>query len=412
MIRCIFVCSIIFSWCSGLYADWQSIGPYGTNLRTMARSNTDENIIYATSYSNPTLIFKSIDGGDSWINISEVQYWIHSLGIDPTDHDNIYAGADGIIYKSTDGGMNWSSHTASGIGISGVSVNPTSPNILYGACMTTGSNFSMGFLKSTDSGETWTCTPLNSYMGQAYCLAIDPQYANIIYIGGYYSNSGDCVSVYKSTDGGVTFNEISSGFADTCSSVYSVAVHPTNSNIVWAGTRGGGIYRTTNSGGSWNLVSADTFYNIYSLAVSTINPNIVFAGADTRVYKSTDAGSSWFISSTGLSGWSFYGLEISPTNPSILCTANNAGVFKTTDCGSSWFISSTGINLTRMTDCVVAPSSPSVIYVEREDVGVYKTTNGGTDWTLLPIFLDCGNVCALAVHNTDPNTVFSLEGSG
>ena len=397
---------------SSVNAAWQSIGPYGTELRTLAQANTDVNIVYTTSYSNPTRVFKSTDAGDSWTQISEVQYWIYSLEIDPSDHDYIYAGADGIIYKSTDGGYNWSSHTASGIGICDLTVNPISPNLIYGACMTTGSTFAMGFVKSADSGQTWTCTPLNNYMGQAYSLAIDPQDPDKIYIGGYYSNSGNCVSVYKSTDGGITFNEISNGFADTCLCIYSLAVHPTNSNIVWAGTRGGGIYRSTDSGGSWNLVSAETYYNIHTIATSNINPDLIFAGADTRIYKSTDAGMSWIILDNGLSGWHFYGLSINQTDPLNVCTVNGAGVFKSTNCGSSWFISSTGMNLTRMTDCVVAPSSPSIIYAERDGVGVYKTTNSGDDWTLLPIFLDCGNICALAVHNTDPNTIFSLEGSG
>lgn len=412
MFRNIIICLILIGFCSLMRANWQSIGPYGTALRSMAQASTDENIIYTASYSNPTLIFKSTNAGDYWTQISEVQYWIYSLGIDPTDHNIVYASADGIIYKTTDGGANWSTHTASGIGISSMTVNPNSPNKLYGACMTTGSSFSMGFLESTDSGQTWACTPLNSFTGQAYCLTIDPQNSDIIYIGGYYSNAGNCVSVYKSTDGGVTFNEISNGFADTCLSVYSLAVHPTNSNIIWAGTRSGGIYRSTNAGVTWNIVSPDTFYNIYTLATSSVNPDLVLAGADTRVYKSTDAGASWSISGTGLSGWSFYGLVINPTDPSRICTANGAGVFKTIDFGASWYISSAGINLASMTGCVISPSSPAVIYAEREDVGVYKTINGGNDWTLLPIFLDCGNICALAVHNTDPDIVFSLEGSG
>jgi hypothetical protein len=125
MMRNILKCSIIFSLCSFIYAEWQSIGLYGTNLRTMAQASTDENIIY----------------------------------------------------------------TASGIGISDITVNPTSPDILYGACMPTGSNFSMGFLQSTDSGETWTCIPLNSNMclGDVNSLIIDPAASDTVYAG---TNSG------------------------------------------------------------------------------------------------------------------------------------------------------------------------------------------------------------------------------
>ncbi|MGB3341711.1 MAG: hypothetical protein WBB37_09555 [bacterium] len=99
MMRNTFICLIIFSLCSFIYAEWQSIGPYGTNLRTMAQASTDENFMYTASYSNPTMIFKSTDAGDSWTQISEVQYWIYSPAIDPGAY--LYATTYGAgMYRS------------------------------------------------------------------------------------------------------------------------------------------------------------------------------------------------------------------------------------------------------------------------------------------------------------------------
>lgn len=393
------------------FAAWESMGPYGTAISAIARSGSDESILYASSRSNPTRIFKSTDDGITWNQPGEVAYYVHSLGVDPWDADIVYASGDGVVYKSSDGGVNWTSSAVSGIMLSGLTIHPTNSSTLYTVGMTTGSQLSMGFFRSTNSGQSWMATPLNSSTGQAHCLALDPLNPDILYVGGDYYDGQNHTSVYRSTDGGQTFSETSVGFDTSCVTVYSLAVHSTKPTVILAGTRYGGIYQSTDSGTSWHLVSSSDYDNILSLATVESTPDVFYAGADTTIYVSTNAGNSWFSSGLGLGGLSFGALSICPGQPTTVVTANNSGIYSSTDAGTSWFRTNTGMPPMSISNFFVAPISPSVIYAESR-VGVFKTTTSNTPWVLLPHFLSCGNICGLTTHNMSPDIILALEGSG
>jgi hypothetical protein len=151
-----------------------------------------------------------------------------------------------------------------------------------------------------------------------------------------------------------------------------------------------------------------------SVVTTPAATNIVYAGGDTLILKSTNSGVSWFNAGSGYGGAYKLGRTLcaSQVSSTLVCTADSKGFFRSTNGGTSWVESNHGIVISPIATFGVAPSSPSTIYTEYEGVGVYKTTDNGSAWLLLPTPLDCGLICEFAVHNTNPNIVLGLEGTG
>jgi len=401
---------------STAFADWEAIGPYGGPLTCVGVAPSNENILYVTTYANPSEIFRSTDGGASWSKRSELSSYIYCFAVDSDDPDVAYAGGNRVIYKTTDGGSTWSMDSVANSNgyIYGIVVHPTSPNTVFAAGSAPSGTYTvMAFFKSTDGGATWSTKLLHTaYYGYSYCLTLDSSQPDNIYVGGYYYNSGYYPKVYKSTDGGVNFSDASTGIPSGVMMIYSLAVHPTNSNIVYAGTYYGGVYRSLDGGSSWSYVTDGQF--VSALATTSVEPNVVYAGTDTLIYKSTDAGASWNLCGAGYGGMYKYSRDLAAGQQTagIVYNVDNLGCTKSTDGGASWFPSNYGMTLAHIASFTAAPSDPSVIYTEFEEVCIFKTTNSGDDWSMLPGALDCGSICEFAVDYTDPAVVLALEGAG
>ena len=190
--------------------------------------------------------------------------------------------------------------------------------------------------------------------------------------------------------------------------VRSIAIDPTNSNVVYSGSVSGGIWKSTNGGTTWTPLT-DTTANLIigCIAIDPTNTNIIYAGTGEGYYnvdalrgvgilKSTDAGASWtvlknFINSSGSNYYYFINkIVIAPNNPNTLfaaLSAYDAGIWKSTDAGASWMkITSPGTTSKFCVDLVMDPSNSNVMYgafgLFASD-GIYKTTNSGTNWSKL-----------------------------
>lgn len=399
--------------CSLADATWEAIGPEGGYIRSIVVSATNADLLYGATYYSPSKIIKSTDAGDTWTKVGSYTNTNYCMAIDPTDDNKLYAGTYARVYRSTNGGVTWTlSNSISYVYFYGLAVHPTNPTTIYGAGRkyVSSANYDMVFLKSTDSGLNWTSTSLEiGGYSYGWSVAIDPSNPNTIYLGGSGYTTTYNPKVYKSTDGGSTWNEVYTATAGYY--VYSVAVHPTNSDIVYAGTYLDGIYRTTDGGSSWTKVHTGNYS--YRMATTPDNPDVAFASGYYYVYRSTNAGLSWSTVITGLpAGGYYYGLAINPDNASDVYIGSNSGFYKSTNMGTNWYESNNGLLLADIIGMGVAPSLPSTMYITFEDIAVYKTTNNGDDWTRLPSFSSCGDMCAFGINNTDPNTVIALEGYG
>jgi len=233
-----------------------------------------------------------------------------------------------------------------------------------------------------------------------------------IYLGGYYYDTMTVPCVFKSTDGGDSFFESSTGLPTVAQRVYSLGIHPSNTDILYAGTYYDGIYRSTDGGASWSHVSGGAWF-FSSIATTPANPDIAYAGADTVIYKTTDAGNSWYTTGSGYGGGRrlFRTILAHPLNDSIVYTTDYSGFFISDNGASTWSASNYCINIASVTCFAISPSIPSIIYIYVEGYGLYRTTDSGISWTRLSSPFAC-RLGAVGVHLIDPNFIYALEGDG
>jgi hypothetical protein len=245
--------------------------------------------------------------------------------------------------------------------------------------------------------------------GNIKALAIDPSTPSTLYAG--LGNNDGSGGVFKSTDSGGSWSPASTGLSGfQALLVYALVIDPTTPSTLYAGTYGGGVYQSTNSGGSWSAVntglSGGTRW-IYTLAINPTTPSTLYAGTTAfGVYQSTNSGGNWSAVNTGLSDghrW-IYALAIDPTTPSTLYAGTWEGeVFESTNSGDSWSAVNTGtVSLSAL---AIDPTTPSTLYAGAGG-GVYQSTNSGGSWSAVNTGLT-HTVAALAIDPTTPSTLYA-----
>jgi hypothetical protein len=206
-------------------------------------------------------------------------------------------------------------------------------------------------------------------------------------------------------------NSSSGGYAGI-GRINRITLHPTNTNIIFACTAGGGLWKTTNGGSSWvpltdNLASIGTS----GLVINPADPNIMYLatgdgdGADTYSYgvlKSTDGGLTW--NSTGLSfgaGTVIYKLQQHATDPNILLAGTNGGLYRTANGGTSW----TKVVASGQFYDIESLSAANMVAVTKG--GFYRSTDGGASWVLVTTLTGTSRI-ALAVSPSNPDFVAAL----
>jgi hypothetical protein len=201
--------------------------------------------------------------------------------------------------------------------------------------------------------------------------------------------------------------------------VNCVRVSPLNAQTVWAGSAGGGLWKSTNGGSAWTSLT-DTLptLGVTDIAFHPTDPLIMYIATgdgdagDTYsvgVLKSTDGGASWAV--TGLN-WNvtqtrrISRLLMHPADPQILIAAASNGIHKSTNGGVSWTQTSTSSNFR---DMEFKSSDPSVLFASRSSGQVFRSTNTGSSWTLLSSGIPTsGGRVALGVTPADGEIVYAL----
>ncbi len=341
---------------------------------------------------------------------------ITAMAISQQNPDIIYIGAaDGGVLKTTNAGVNWTALTDHFLSLSmgAVAVDPTNDNIVYagtGEANSSGDSYDgVGMFKSTDGGATWSSIGLEQtrHIGK---IIIDPTNTNIIYVAAmgtlYTGNSWR--GVYKSTNAGGSWDRVL--FINDTTGVVDLAINPQNTNVLlaaaWQRKRGPqgrlyvggvhtGIYRTTDAGTSWTLLTNGLpapAPNVGrpAVAISPSHPHIAYvAYADDPgnffgCYKTTDGGDTWARTNDGsLSnlysnfGWYFGKIFVHPRNPdSVIVFGVTIG--KTPNGGASWTTQSTSHADNHA--LVFHPTDVAKMFVGN-DGGFCRTTNGSASWT-------------------------------
>jgi photosystem II stability/assembly factor-like uncharacterized protein len=251
---------------------WHPLVESGGNLISVVQAPSQPNDIYALS---DTQFFASTDAGSTWKMRTVPCGDGKSLVVYPDAPLTVFAAcSDGTVYRSDDGGSSWQAADAgvSGFGWATLAVAPGASHTLYAGLALPGVP---NVFRSTDGGGTWT--PVDSSYGPVSEIAIDPTDPS-------HLAAATWAGVILSTDSGVTW---SSGYGS--GGFEHVAFDPTDASTLWATRPDGDVAKSTDGGLTWTDLSAGPT-NLHALAVGT---GVVYAGGRGGVFRTTDGGASW-----------------------------------------------------------------------------------------------------------------------
>ena len=310
---------------------------------------------------------------------------------------------------------------------------------------------------------TRTNTDLGFVTGRVTAIAVDPNNADTVYIGGAQGG------VWKSTDAGATWTAL--GDTQASLAIGALAIDPTNSNVIYAGTGeqtntarsyyGAGVLKSTDAGATWTQLGAAAFVGpfssgfapgggarISSIAIHPTNTSLLLAGVwitagpTSGIYCSDDAGATWRNILPGAAGSEVFFDRQSPNIAYAALGSTNGdsdnGVYRSTSANlpcaqqvGTWARVDTGASRLPTTDVgrieiAQAPTSTgtgAVLYAGLENrvsnglMGFFRSNDGGLNWAQLAATPDyctprCGIAHTIAVHPNDANVVFAGGSTG
>jgi photosystem II stability/assembly factor-like uncharacterized protein len=323
----------------------------------------------ATFYQGATGggVWKTTDFGRTWFNISDGYFQTGSIGaisIAPSDVNVIYVGtgSDGLrsnviggrgVYKSTDAGDSWMFVGLREVGqIGAVLIHPTDPNLVYVAAIgdAFGPGPKRGVYRSRDGGTSWEQVLFVSDSTGAVDLEFAPDNPQEIYASMWRAerkpwtiiSGGHEGGVYKSSDGGDSWTQITDDLPSGLRGKSDLAVSAANPNRLYvlmeAPEGDGGLYRSEDRGQSFELVSTyeqllrRPFYYC-NVDADPSNADVVYVNSE-GFFKSVDGGKNWERLSTPHGD--NHDMWINPDYPDIIVQSNDGGANVTLDGGKSW----------------------------------------------------------------------------
>lgn len=416
---------------------FRNIGPFRGGRSTAVTGVADDPLTFYMGTTGGG-VWKTVDGGGSWRNLSDEFFGAASIGavtVAPSDPNVIYVGTgsacprgnvspgDGV-YRSTDAGKSW---THVGLRESGqigrIHVHPQDPDLVYVAALghIFGANDERGVFRSRDGGVNWEKVLYVSDTAGAVDLALDSTNPRILFAAIWEAerkpwtliSGGEQSGLYRSTDGGDTWEPLSKGLPEGLKGRIGVAVSPANPDRVWALVEAeeGGLFRSEDGGDSFRRINADRNFRQRAWYYTHVfaNPqdsNTVYV-LNTGLWRSIDGGNSFeFIRSPH---GDHHDLWIHPQDAQVLINANDGGANVSHNGGRSW---STQRNqpTAEMYRVTVDERFPYHVYGCQQDnscVAVPSRTAGsGIDWGDWYVIGGCesGHV---AVDPRDPGITYS-----
>jgi len=375
---------------------WRMLGPFrGGRVDAVSGVPGRPNEFYFGAVNGG--VWKTIDAGRIWFPVFDSQpvASIGALAVAPSAPDTIYVGTgestlrDSMsygngIYKSTDAGKSW---THIGLDdtqhIGRIAVDPRNANVVFVAAIghLYEPNPERGLFKSTDGGKTWKKSLYKSDDIGAVDVVIDPVNSQTIYVSlwntrrppwyTYQPSNGPGGGIFKSTDGGATWTELTNGLPAECVGRAGLAVSPANPRRIYAvvdnflpegaapktpcpgapPARGGGpgaaagaavsppvrqqggFYRSDDSGATWTKLSSDAAlwgrgWYFEHVTVDPKNADIVYV-SNVALSRSKDGGKTWVPLRGSPGGDDYQGAWISPDDTNTMVVASDQGTIIT-----------------------------------------------------------------------------------
>ncbi|WP_100804420.1 hypothetical protein [Ulvibacter sp. MAR_2010_11] len=393
------------------------IGPalMSGRINDMELHPTNARVLFAGSAGGG--VWKSNDGGATFVPIFDDH--VQSIGVvalDPKKPDEvIWVGTgetwtrnsvsigDGL-YKSTDGGKNWKEIPGfeKSERIASIAINPNNTDeVIVGVLGALWSDSSdRGVYKTTDGGKTWSKILYVDATTGAADVIMDPKNSNILYASMWqfrrsawsFNSGGENSALYKSIDGGKSWNKIHNGFPTGKLGRIAVAVAPSDSSILYSvletnDPKKNGLWKSTNAGQSWEHLNNDFGLTVRPFYFSRItidpkNPDIVVKGGLTGSI-SRDGGKTF--KDLGNMHSDIHDIAFAINNSDIIYSGTDGGVYRSWDGGSTFEIAE-NLPLSQFYHISVDDAEPYNVYGGLQDNGSWygpSTSPGGVnarDW--------------------------------
>lgn len=364
------------------------INPNNTNIILAAASNG---------------VYRSDDGAATFARMQTGSFI--DMEYKPGDPDVVYVSGT-EIHRSADNGLTWAQVTSgtpnpNNVSRIAIAVTEANPNYVYMIVGLPAPNFGTeGFYKSTNSGMSFSkITPTPALGNQQWydlALGASPTNAEEVIVGGQ-------LDFRRSTNGGASWSQNGQGtHVDYHDVVY------TSSNTYFM-ANDGGIYKTTNSGGSWNNLSNTlAISQMYGFGQSATNPNLLIQGwQDNGTNRYNGTGWAHILGGDGMLCF------IDRTNDqNMWAETQNGGLRRSTNGGATFSNATSGINEAGgwVTPWLQDPVTATTLY--SGFINIWKSVNGGASWTKISTFSNNGNVFTLAVSPANNQVIWASKPNG